>query len=119
MRRVNCRRGLTLLEVIAALAILGVAGGAFIALAGQSISSASSVTQREQRVIAAGAELSRLASMTRSQVVANAGRHRRGDLVVSVYESDQGLYAVLVSDAISGSPLVSTSLSFADTSDVE
>lgn len=96
------------MEVLAAIAIAGMALVSLTAIAGQSESSVSRAHQRERAVHAAARELSAMSLWTPDQFRGHQSSRTVGDLVVSVSPEEGNLFQVQVFWSSSPAALLST-----------
>lgn len=108
LRCARARRGLTLIEVLVAVAILGVGAGAWASLAGQGIDAMRATHARETEFQRADNELVRASLWSRTQLEASVGVHRVAGLQIVVERASAALFAVAVADS-TGAVLLSTS----------
>lgn len=113
-RRV-ARRGVTLLEVLIALALLGLLSVAWIGLSLQSMHSVALYHAREVEVQGAARELARLAVWSGDQFRGRIGRTRQGEFLLTVRELAPSLYGVVVADTAHAAPLLRTAFYVRDT----
>ncbi len=93
-------RGVALLEVLVALAILSTTG---LALVGATIQAMTAEREAERAEVAAMAADRLLTAMTllgRADLVRRIGRHRVGEFVVEVQRPRPGLYRIAIGDSI-------------------
>ena len=104
------RCGAALLEIVAALAILGLAGMGFVALIAQELDGLRALRQREATTRRAANLLSRITTWTPRELDARVGVSRFGDFRVEIELIDPSLYTVVVTDGTGSSTLLETSL---------
>jgi prepilin-type N-terminal cleavage/methylation domain-containing protein len=106
------RAGLTLLEVLVALALLGIGGAAWLGLAGQSAQTLNGMRAREAQVQRAAQVMTRVSLWPRERLATFAAGGVTEGFRVHVVQLAPTLYQLSVADSGSGSPLISTSLHF-------
>lgn len=94
-------RGVALLEVILALALLAAAGTALVAALGASLRSEGRLRRREATLLAADRVLTAMTLLSRSDLDRRIGRHEVRGFVVAVQRPQPTLYRVAVSEALS------------------
>jgi prepilin-type N-terminal cleavage/methylation domain-containing protein len=109
MLRNSRRQGLTLLEVLVALTILGIASAAWAAQLHEGVHAVRLARQRETETETAAALLTRMSVWSRSELSANLGRRRMHGLEVTVSPLSPSLYGATVVDTIHGATLLVTS----------
>jgi prepilin-type N-terminal cleavage/methylation domain-containing protein len=110
------RRGLTLLEVLVALAILGFGAAGWAALLSQGAHAVQIVRSRETEIQRAAQELSRVSLWSREQVAGHVGRNASNGLILVIGEAAPSLYDVAVADTVRGRVLLHTSFYRRDSS---
>jgi Tfp pilus assembly protein PilV len=90
------RAGSALLEVVIALVVLAVSGTAFITLLGQTTHSIERLRRSERETRGASAQLSRLATFDRGQLMARVGRTAANGWLISIDQLSAGLFDVSV-----------------------
>lgn len=93
------RRGFALLEVLVALAVLGLAGLAFVGVASQSLDALDRARQTEERVADEDRLLAAYALLNRRDLGARIGLRRVGPYDVRVDRLDFSLFRVAVGPA--------------------
>jgi len=101
------RRGLTLLEVLIALAIMGLSAAALVAMGAQAMSTYTSAYQQHARLERASALLARMSTWSFDELRARAGRRRVGECTVEVMPLASALFSVAI-EAQAGPPLLRT-----------
>ena len=114
-RRVD-RRGVALLEVLVALAILGTAGSAFIGIAMQSARATQGARDEERRMRAASDFLDKVSLWERVDLDRHLGDRPEGEWRLRLSRVSRDLYAVAVTDSTGGRMLLQTSLYRPDSS---
>ena len=109
MRRAD-RRGVALLEVLAALAILGIAGSGLTAFAIESAGAVRHARAEDDRMRAASAFLDKVALWERDDLDRHLGDHRQGDWRLSIGRPSATLYVVRLADSSGARTLLSTAL---------
>src|SRR5450432_4926981 len=109
MRRAD-RRGVALLEVLAALAILGIAGSGLTAFAIESAGAVRRARAEDDRMRAASAFLDKVALWERDDLDRHLGDHRQGDWRLSIMRPAATLYVVRLADSSGARTLLSTAL---------
>jgi len=112
----RARSGLTLIEVIAALAILGIGAAAWAGLLGQGMLAARQAQTRDAQIRDAAAELARASVWTRSDFALHAGRSTLRGYLWSIAEIRPSLFDVEVADTVTGATLLRTSFFVRDSS---
>lgn len=99
------RPGIALIEAIVALAILAIAGSAWMALGAQSSRTLSQVHERERAVRTASQVMSRYGILSRAELAASSGRRRHGAHLVRISQVRAGLFEieVIADDRATGS----------------
>jgi prepilin-type N-terminal cleavage/methylation domain-containing protein len=103
---VSSRRGVALLEVLVALAILGIAGLALVEVASQSLVALDRAREVEQRVADEDRLLAAYALLNRRDLGARIGWRRVGPYDVRVDRLDFSLFRVAIGPADAGPDLV-------------
>src|SRR5262245_35611207 len=103
------RSGLTLLEVLAALVILGLCAAGWAALLGQGTHSVHASESRELEIESAAHQLSTVALWSNAELLGHTGRSRLGDVVLVVGQTTPTLFDVAVADTLTGRILLRTS----------
>jgi prepilin-type N-terminal cleavage/methylation domain-containing protein len=109
MRRAD-RRGVALLEVLAALAILGIAGSGLTAFAIESAGAVGRARAEDDRMRAASAFLDKVALWERDDLDRHLGDHRQGDWRLGIARPSATLYVVRLADSSGARTLLSTAL---------
>lgn len=91
-------RGVALLEVLVALAILATAGIGLVGTVATALSTAEAAQRREARFDAATATLTRLTFRDRADLDIRLGQRVEGSVVTRVDRPRPGLYRLAVSD---------------------
>ena len=107
--RESSPRGLTLLEVLVAMALLGIFAAASTAIVQQGMQSIGTMRDREAEISAAEFELNRMAVWRVAELQMHQGPRRIGALVVNVIERSSTLYDVIVSDSTGRRVIMATS----------
>lgn len=102
------RRGLSLIEVIVAMALLGLVGLAWLTLAAQSVASLDRAHARERRLLAASTLLMRVSALPRAELESLAGRRRIGDFTLRVSASSVQRFELAVLDSLGAHMLLRT-----------
>lgn len=110
------RRGLTLLEVLVALAILGLAAAGWATLFGQSMHAVRLMQSRDAEMRNATAQIARVSTWSRPQLAARVGRTNASGFLLIVGPITPSLYDVTIADTTHGAPLLRTSFYARDTS---
>lgn len=94
-----CRneRGVALLEVLVALAILGGAGAALVATLAAGMRARHEITQREKETKAADRILAATSLLSRNDLDRRLGRHGAGEMLVEIQRPNPDLYRLSVS----------------------
>ena len=106
--RAERRGGLTLLEVVVALAILGLGASSWLAVASQGMHSAGISHAREVRLRDASQELARASLWNHAELARRSGTTRSHGLAVQVEAAGTSLWRVSVFDSTGRAPLLST-----------
>src|SRR4051812_36636034 len=114
--RSSIRAGMTLLEVTIALAILGSAGVALVALLGQARQTMHDVRATERRVVTAAEESDRLVLLDRADLVSRLGWTRDGEWVLHVVRVRGTVFDVDIGRREGAPPVLRTTLYRPDTS---
>lgn len=102
-------RGVALLEVLVALAILAVAGTSLVGLMSEEVRSVARTEERGREIDAANAVLTRLALRDKRGLDQRLGRRAEGAWITRVDRPRPGLYRLSVaSDSIPDAELVVT-----------
>jgi len=102
-------RGVALLDVLIALAILGSAGLSLTALLRQSVQAQAAARQAEVTMDAADRVLAAMTLLGRSDLDLRLGRHVVGEFSVEVMRPERILYRIAVADVDApGRPLLVT-----------
>jgi len=116
-RSQGCARpGVTLLEVLVALAVLGVVGAAWVGLSAQSMHTVALYHARELEVQGAARELAALTLWSDEQFRRRIGQTRHGAFLLTVAELAPSVYGVVVADGTGAAPLLRTAFYVRDTS---
>ena len=113
--RVRSRRGSSFIEVLLSLVLLAIAGTALITLLGQTVHSIEKLRDSEAQTRAAGFELSALASLDRSALLARVGTSRPHGWSMRIVRTSASLFDVTVAASDTGMVLVRTTLYRPDT----
>jgi prepilin-type N-terminal cleavage/methylation domain-containing protein len=103
------RSGLTLLEVLVALAILGLGSAAWVGLVAQGMHAARMSDSRDAQIQHAALQLARMSTWSRTQLAAHVGRTAAPGFLVIVGEVTPSLYDVVIADTVRGAVLLHTS----------
>jgi prepilin-type N-terminal cleavage/methylation domain-containing protein len=109
------RRGVTLLEVLVALVVLGLVTAAWVGLSVQSTHTVAIYHSRELQMQRATRELDRLSLWPDERLRGRIGRTRQGAFLLTVTELAPSLYGVVVADVTSDAPLLRTAFYAPDT----
>ena len=90
------RRGVALIEVLAAMVILTVAGLSLVELAGAGARDLAATTRRERELADQERLLASHTLLDRAGLVRRLGSRRVGDCVVTIQRPERGLYRVAV-----------------------
>src|SRR5215212_2410245 len=107
---VDCGRGSALLDVVIALAVLGLSGVALITLLGQTALSMRNVRNTERSVRQASDELGRFVTYDRTQLVSMLGRSMSHGWVVSVASASPDLFDVAIAESDTSGSLLRTTV---------
>lgn len=110
------RSGLTLIEVLASLAILGISAAAWAGMLGQGLHAVRAARAREAQFSDAAAQLDRASVWTRADFAAHVGRSTLRGFMWSIVEIKPSLYEVVIADTVHGSPILRTSFYVRDSS---
>ena len=91
-------RGVVLLEVMVALAILASSGAALIALLGQALRDELGLRERERSLRVAERVLTAAVLLTRIDLDRRIGRHQVGEIILEVQRPQSTLYRIAVSE---------------------
>lgn len=116
MTRRTERRGVALLEVLVALAILGVMGSAFIEIAVQSAKVAQLARDEERRMSSASDFLEKVSLWERADLDRHLGDHPEGAWRLRLSRVSGDIYDVAVTDSTGGRMLLQTSIYRPDSS---
>jgi type II secretory pathway pseudopilin PulG len=108
--RDRSRRGVVLLEVLVALAILGASGAALATLAVGASDAVARARSRDDEVRRASAFLEVVALWPREDLDRHLGRRPQGEWTLEVRHPTANLYLVALSDSGASHPLLATSL---------
>lgn len=114
-RLVPRQRGSALLDVVIALAVLGLSGTALITLLGQTAHSVRHVRDTERQVRRASDELGRFTTYDRPALAAMIGRSIRRGWIISVEQVNPDLFDVSIADTANGARLLATTIYRPDT----
>lgn len=117
-RRAHARRGIALLDVVAALVILGLGGVALLAMLGQTVQSMRRVRDVQRDTRLATDELNRLVLLKRADLIAMTGRSLQRGWWIDVTPDGQSLFDVYISSTDTTAPVLRTTVYRPDTSDV-
>jgi len=92
----RAERGVVLLEVLVAVAILAASGLALVSLVSAGLSSEWDARERERTLAAEERLLAALTLLKQSELDRRLGRHRLGELVVDVQRPERTLYRIAV-----------------------
>src|SRR5829696_2346705 len=106
MRIDAVRRGLTLLEVLVALVLVGLVAAGWATLLGQGTHSVRAARAREAEIHAASDQLDRMLASSQRQLTGRLGTVRAHGLVVTVGEIAPALFSVGITDTLRGAPLL-------------
>lgn len=104
------RRGMTLVEVTVAIAILGIGGVAYLAVVSTSLRRVEAARQQEQSFAAAAALLAAASLWPREDLDRRLGDRPQGPWRLVIERESPKLYSVAIRDTATGSTLLSTSL---------
>jgi prepilin-type N-terminal cleavage/methylation domain-containing protein len=90
--------GMTLIEVMAALAILVGTAGPLVALAGSAMIRTAQISREEARYMSASQTLTRIALLPRADLERRLGEHGMGVFAVSVQRPAPDLFRLAVAD---------------------
>jgi prepilin-type N-terminal cleavage/methylation domain-containing protein len=113
--RGRTRRGVSLLEVVVALAVLGLAAASWVGLAVQSMHTVAIYHARELVVRGAARELAGVTLWSGEQFRQRIGQWRDGPFLLTVTELAPSVYGVVVADSSSAAPLLRTAFYARDT----
>jgi Tfp pilus assembly protein PilV len=105
---VTKRRGISIVEVLVALTLIGVTGGAYLALIAETSAHLASAARREERVHQAVRVLEALELAPRDTLLNLAGRRFHRGHLVTVSATASGLFSIRVADAESQAELAAT-----------
>ena len=108
------RQGLTLLEVLVALAILGLGAAAWIGLAAQGMHTQDRVTARADAIQRASFVMARLSLEPRDRLAAMGGLGLLEGFEVRVLPLSESLFQVSLADSAGGAELLRTAFHFPD-----
>ncbi len=92
-------RGIVLLEVLVALAILGTAGLALVSLEAAAVGAERDARVRERALAAEDRVLSALTLLTRNELDRRLGRHPVGEFAVDIEHPERTLYRISLGPA--------------------
>jgi type II secretory pathway pseudopilin PulG len=93
---VRNRRGIALLEVLVALAILGTAGLALVTLESAAVGAERDARAREYTLVAEERVLAAMTLLTREEFDRRLGRHPVGEFLVAVERPERTLYRIAI-----------------------
>ncbi len=102
------RGGSALVEVLAALTILAIAGVGCIVAAGQGLGTMRTMRRADQNVAAASRLMNEFALASRDALASSLGTQRISYWNVHIESSGADLYAVSILDTLTGAPLLET-----------
>lgn len=94
------RRGIALLEVLAAFTLLAIAGLTLTAVLRDAANAAVRAEQAEREMREASRVLAAMTLLRREDLVRRIGIHRIGNLAVAVARPRPGIYRIAVSDTL-------------------
>jgi Tfp pilus assembly protein PilV len=106
-----------LIEVLVGLVLLAVSGTALITLLGQTFEAMRSTQASERLARAASEQLGGLATLTRADLLAAAGRRSVNGWALTVTADSPNLFDVSIAESDSGALLLRTTVYRPDTSD--
>ena len=92
-------RGVALLEVLIALAILSIGGLATVALVDSAVRAQSDMAKRENSVATASRVMAALSLLKANELTQRIGDHQLGEFTVHVSRPQQALYRIALSEA--------------------
>jgi prepilin-type N-terminal cleavage/methylation domain-containing protein len=92
-------RGVALLEVLIALALLSIAGLATVAMVDSAVRAESEMAKRENAVATASRVLTALTLLKASELTQRIGYHPLGEFIVSISRPEPALYRIALSEA--------------------
>ena len=95
----GARTGLTLIEVVVSLAILGTAGIAIMGMAHQAFVAASRAIQLDRETRAASAFLEAVTIWTRDELDQRLGRRPQGVWWLRIDRTSESVYAITLTDS--------------------
>jgi hypothetical protein len=117
MMRPDPRFGSALLDVVIALALLGLSGVGLVTLVGQTVHSMEHVANEERDVRLAASELDRFVVYDRAQMVAMAGQHDLRGWSVTVGPVAPDLFDLSIARTDTSAVLLRTTVYRPDTTD--
>jgi type II secretory pathway component PulJ len=109
-RTLRARRGIALLEVLAAFALVATAGIALLGFARQSAAAVELGTQRELELRRAALLLHRYTLLSATELAAKSGQRPEQGFEVRICSNDRRLFNVAILDPASASPILSTTV---------
>jgi Tfp pilus assembly protein PilV len=110
LRAEQSRRGVALLEVLLAFALLAIAGISWISLAGQTARSLRDVRTTERTTLAAASTMEWVAIRTALELDGMIGERQEGDFNVTIIRLIPALYDVTISDTLTDTPILHSSV---------
>lgn len=104
------RRGSTFIEVLLSLVLLTISGTALVTLLGQTARAIQNVRESEIQTRSAGLEVSALAQLDRTALIARIGRTRPRGWLMQIDRAAPDLFDVRVSPSDTGLVLIQTTL---------
>jgi len=108
------RRGVSLLEVLVALVLLGSAALAAVGLVRQSADQTARARGLESRIERADQTLAELAILGRAELERRLGDHQMGEFIATVQRPEAGLFRIAVRDTGVSAPLLVSLVARAD-----
>lgn len=94
----HSERGVALLEVLIALAILSMGGLGTVAVVDSAIRSQADMAQRENTIRTAGRVLAALTLLKPNELTQRLGKYRLGEFVVGISRPEPALFRVALSE---------------------
>lgn len=104
----HARRGLILIEVVAALAILAIVGSALFAVAAESLARVDNARRHDHEMAAANNLMSAVSLWTPEDFDRRLGQRRQGQWLLEIGRESPRLYTAVIRDTLTGAPVLAT-----------
>lgn len=106
----HARRGMMLVEVMAAMAILAVVGGSYLVLTSATLRSVALAAAREREYAAADAFLSAASLWTREDLDRRLGEREQGPWRLEIRRESSSVYALALRDTATNAIVLETAV---------